>query len=186
MGLNEIVQIGNRIRELRSQKGITQKKMSELTKIPYTTYSNYENNNRTPSVEALQKICDVLNITVNELMYNPELHRAKFVGITDPTNPPHFTMPANNNHSVDANEEQVRFEWITERINCGKKLTPEESEFRMYYLEKIIKNVGELFAKPYSLLNEEGKKEADKQIDQALKQVILLTKIPEYQKKNEE
>lgn len=31
----------------------------------------------------------------------------------------------------------------------------------MNYFEKIIKNVGELFAKPYSLLNEEGKKEAD-------------------------
>lgn len=68
MGINEIIQIGNRIRKLRSEKGLTQKEMSELTGIPYSTYSNYENNNREPSLEQLEKIAGVLDIHLAELM----------------------------------------------------------------------------------------------------------------------
>ena len=66
MGLNEIIQIGNVIRELRVRKGYSQKEMSELTGIPYSTYSNYENNNREPSKEQLQKIANALNIPLSE------------------------------------------------------------------------------------------------------------------------
>ena len=65
MGVNEIIQIGNTIRALRTQKGYTQKQMSELTGIPYSTYSNYENNNREPNKEQLQKIADVLNVSLD-------------------------------------------------------------------------------------------------------------------------
>lgn len=68
MGINEIIQIGNRIRKFRSEKGMTQKEMSELTGIPYSTYSNYENNNREPGIEQLGKIADALDIPIAELM----------------------------------------------------------------------------------------------------------------------
>ncbi len=68
MGINEIIQVGNRIRKFRSEKGMTQKEMSELTGIPYSTYSNYENNNREPSIEQLGKIADALDISIAELM----------------------------------------------------------------------------------------------------------------------
>ncbi len=67
MGINEIIQIGNRIRELRIEKGYTQKEMARLTGIPYSTYSNYENNNREPNLEQLRKIASVLNISLFKL-----------------------------------------------------------------------------------------------------------------------
>lgn len=74
MGINEIVQIGNRIRKLRTEKGFSQKEMAALTGIPYTTYSNYENNNREPSVEQLKKIADVLGTSLQNLIFQGNIY----------------------------------------------------------------------------------------------------------------
>lgn len=67
MGLNDIMKIGSVIKKLRMEKGLTQKKMAELLDIPYSTYSNYENNNRTPDVDTLMHIAELLNVEVWDL-----------------------------------------------------------------------------------------------------------------------
>ena len=71
MKINEFLEIGTNIRNARSFKGITQKEAARLADIPYSTYSNYENNNREPEMEALYKIAEVLDVTVEELIYGP-------------------------------------------------------------------------------------------------------------------
>ena len=68
MGINEVVQIGKRIKEYRKSKGFTQKELALRANIPYSTYSNYENNNREPNREQLQKIATALNVPLYELM----------------------------------------------------------------------------------------------------------------------
>jgi len=68
MGVNEIIQIGNQIRKIRTQKGITQKELAKLADIPYSTYSNYENNNREPNLDQLEKIANALDVSVADLM----------------------------------------------------------------------------------------------------------------------
>lgn len=68
MGINEIIKIGGRIKKLRKEKGLTQKEMANLCEIPYSTYSNYENDNREPGIEQLEKISSVLNITLDDLI----------------------------------------------------------------------------------------------------------------------
>ena len=56
MGINDFIQIGSTIKELRKAKGISQKrKCLKLLDIPYSTYSNYENNNREPSADVIKK-----------------------------------------------------------------------------------------------------------------------------------
>lgn len=72
MGLNEIVKIGNIIKKMRIQKGLSQKKMAELLGIPYSTYSNYENNNRTPDVDTLMRIAAALDVEVWDLFGTDE------------------------------------------------------------------------------------------------------------------
>lgn len=67
MGLNEIIKIGDSIKKLRIAKGITQKEMAKELNIPYSTYSNYENNNRTPSVDTIATIADKLDVDINDL-----------------------------------------------------------------------------------------------------------------------
>ena len=68
MGVNEYIQIGSRIKDLRKAKGLSQKEMSKRTGIPYSTYSNYENNNREPNKSQLEKIATALGISEIELL----------------------------------------------------------------------------------------------------------------------
>ena len=68
MGINEYIQIGNRIKKLRMEKGYSQKKMAELCGISYSTYSNYENNNREPNLKQLEKIAHALEMTTENLI----------------------------------------------------------------------------------------------------------------------
>ena len=66
MGINDFIQIGSTIKELRKAKGISQKEMSKLLDIPYSTYSNYENNNREPSADVIKKVSDILDMYVEK------------------------------------------------------------------------------------------------------------------------
>lgn len=68
MGINDIIQIGNKIKELRKLKGISQKEMAELIGVNRSTYSNYENNNREPDMHTIQKIADALDTTTANLL----------------------------------------------------------------------------------------------------------------------
>ncbi|UZQ49138.1 helix-turn-helix domain-containing protein [Clostridium kluyveri] len=68
MGLNDFIQIGSKIKYIRKQKGISQKEMAKILEIPYSTYSNYENNNREPDANTLNKIAKVFKISINQLL----------------------------------------------------------------------------------------------------------------------
>lgn len=68
MGINEYIKIGNRIKSLRKAKGISQKEMAKRAGIPYSTYSNYENDNREPNKNQLGKIATALGISEVELL----------------------------------------------------------------------------------------------------------------------
>lgn len=68
MGLYRFVKIGDKIKEKRISLGLSQKAMAEKLDINRTTYSNYENNNREPNIETLQKIVNALNIDIETLV----------------------------------------------------------------------------------------------------------------------
>lgn len=68
MGLNEYIQIGNRIKGIRTKKGLKQRQVATDLNIPYSTYSNYENNNREPSYEVLQQIAKYFDVSIAELI----------------------------------------------------------------------------------------------------------------------
>lgn len=69
MGVNEIIQIGTRIKRIRMDCGFTQKQVAALLGIPLSTYSNYENNNREPNYKMIKQIASILNISVDYLLY---------------------------------------------------------------------------------------------------------------------
>ncbi|MGL5153119.1 MAG: helix-turn-helix domain-containing protein [Clostridium sp.] len=69
MSVYKHLSLGERIKTIRKNKNISQKEMSKLLGIPYSTYSNYENNNREPSVEILKTLCEVLEIS-NDTVLN--------------------------------------------------------------------------------------------------------------------
>lgn len=68
MGVNELVQIGTRIKELRLKRGLKQKELADKVQIPYSTFANYENNKREPNQEQIEKIAEALGITSYNLL----------------------------------------------------------------------------------------------------------------------
>mgnify|MGYP004452050653 CR=1 FL=1 len=68
MGVNEVVEVGTRIKEIRKQKGWKQKEIAERAGIPYSTYANYENNKREPPKKQLEKISCALGVSIYEIL----------------------------------------------------------------------------------------------------------------------
>ena len=100
---------------------------------------------------------------------------------------------SNNTIVIDTRGvENHPFNVLQKKIENGEELTEEEkSQFNAYMEDAInsfsnaIKRFGETLNECYQLLNDEGQKKADDQIAHAVKQIEMLTKIPEYQKDNE-
>lgn len=310
MGINEIIQVGNQIKEIRKLLGFTQKEIARRAGIPYTTYSNYENNNREPSSEQLRKITNALNVPLSVLLENNELSRnyrsrlreyndirkntsysteykqqildkydselerikkelefedkqreeaarkaPKFIAYDENGNkievkndkPPKFTDKSTSFEESKAQEEahnlidsipneeplswerekialqlrdilstyselndagreaavkrieelrysdvmtdsrldDIYFNRVKKKINKGERLSSDEIEWWHNYLDKSVKTVGAIFESLFSMLNEEGRRKAHTQINRAIDQIEMLTKIPEYQKKAE-
>ena len=64
--LNNLV--GNRIRELRAQRKLTQQQLSNLAEIPRATLATIEKDESNPSLAAVYKIAVALDCTIDELI----------------------------------------------------------------------------------------------------------------------
>lgn len=203
--------VGEKIYKLRTYSGLSQKEFADKVGTSQSAINYWENGKRQPRVTQLKKIAKFLDFPLYDLLDDNvelenielEMKRARPFGASEMTKRPEnkpFTGPLQsiqnqhtNNSSLklhtnsDAiNWEQLddfRFNELMFKLDRGEELTPEEINFKSAYLERCLKKVGYIFAKFYSMLNAEGQKKADEQIDRAIEQVELLTKIPEYQKK---
>lgn len=61
--------IGDIIRKLRKEKGLTQKKLAELTGIAEITIRQYEAKKYIPKTEQLKKICRILDVNPNSMLF---------------------------------------------------------------------------------------------------------------------
>lgn len=64
---------GKRLRELRKEKGLTQKELGEKIGVGRTTISEYESGKIVPRQDGLVKLAEVLNVTVDYLTCNHEV-----------------------------------------------------------------------------------------------------------------
>lgn len=60
--------LGERIRQLRLKKGLTQQKLAEMLNTTNATISNYETGASTPDYETLIKLSDIFNVTTDYLL----------------------------------------------------------------------------------------------------------------------
>lgn len=59
---------GKRLKELRTRMGLTQKQLGDLANVTKVSVCGYEKGNRTPNLETLIIISNVLNTTPNYLL----------------------------------------------------------------------------------------------------------------------
>ena len=60
--------MGQRLKWLRTELGMTQREVADTLNIPVTTYSNYENDNRFPNPEAMELLCEHYRCSENFLL----------------------------------------------------------------------------------------------------------------------
>ena len=61
-----------RLAAIRKERGLTQQKMSELTKIHLSQIKRYESGETQPSLDVLRKIALALNISADTLIFDKE------------------------------------------------------------------------------------------------------------------
>lgn len=109
---------GNRLTELREEKGLNKKEIAKELKLPYTTYLNYENDEREPNSDTLIKIAKYFNVSIDYLL-----------GVSDV-------------RTTDINVRQIRnATGLTEKsiVNIKKFCTDET--FGMVYLNKLLEDL---------------------------------------------
>lgn len=67
---NKQLQIGDNLKKIRNEKGLSQEEIAKLLGINRSTYSNYENNIRQPKIAQLINIAKKLDVNVNALLDN--------------------------------------------------------------------------------------------------------------------
>ena len=59
---------GERLREVRKSKGMSQYRLSKLSGVPQTTLSQYENKGSEPGIDILKRLCSALEISVSDFL----------------------------------------------------------------------------------------------------------------------
>lgn len=67
--------IGERIRDIRKEKGLTQQTLGQLLGVTQATVGQYETNPNPPKIETLQRIAAALGVDVNLLISGQTLER---------------------------------------------------------------------------------------------------------------
>lgn len=203
MGINEYIQIGSKIKKLRKEKNIPQKKMAELLGLAHSTYSNYENDLREPNLDILKQVCEILGVGLDELMGNKYpvgvniLWARKKAKLTVEEFCEKTGISKNRYLSIiSSSGTKQEFEKASEITGVSYKELTKPMGFVEFYVfdhefdyEKYIDAFGlvdgmsmprpeskfsELFNHFYKL-NAQGQ-------EKAIEQVELLTKVPDYKK----
>ena len=61
-------QISERLKQLRKQKGVSQKKMAEKLDVSVSAYSMYERDMRNPNIKSLIKLSNYFNVSIDYLL----------------------------------------------------------------------------------------------------------------------
>ena len=71
--------VGEIIKKLRIERGLTQKQLGELCEMADSAIRRYENGRANPKIETLQKIANALNVNVSELRNDFQIYKDNIV-----------------------------------------------------------------------------------------------------------
>lgn len=69
--------IGQRIRDLRKQKRMSQTELAKSAGVSQTTVTAWENNKAEPSSSAIAQLADIFNVTTDYLLGRPDKQETK-------------------------------------------------------------------------------------------------------------
>ncbi|EPY2304096.1 helix-turn-helix transcriptional regulator [Clostridium sporogenes] len=77
------INIGDRIKQLRKEKGLTQQELAIRCELSKNAIWNYENNKRKPNIDILSNIATVLGVSISEIYDNSKTLTSNLIKILD-------------------------------------------------------------------------------------------------------
>lgn len=154
---------GSRIKEIRTQKGLTQKELGRKCEIAESTIRRYELGSLNPKIETLQKIANALEVSVSDLLLDDD-----YIDIEEIINDPQFLSRLSNyltNNQISAQDKENLMNVI---LSNGSSAVQSHISYAAIAQKDLLNFY-------FDDLNIKGK-------DKALEQVEMLTKIPDYRK----
>ncbi len=122
--------IGERIRDIRKEKGLTQQALGQLLGVTQSTVGQYETNQNPPKISTLQAIATALGVSLEQLVGVPDSVRA--MGIDQAVVSPRGLSASEFNdfeRFIESLGYYTRPEGDNYRLHKGKKsvaITPDE------------------------------------------------------------
>lgn len=157
---------GAKIKEIRKQKGLTQKQLGDLCGMADSAIRRYENGNANPKIETLQKIARALEVPLYKLLQSDEAIEIDGKE-THPIDLTAFDNPKDINNILKSitKDTPIRTSAIEELVNVT---IPEDIETDEVLIRQRTK-----YYSLYDKLNDDGKKKAVERVQE-------LTEIPRY------
>jgi transcriptional regulator with XRE-family HTH domain len=114
-----MIELSKRLRALRIERGFTQEYLSDLLKIPQSSYSKLENNKGKIDVKVLKKIADLYEIDLVELFKTDHII---------------------NNNQTDSNSSNLIFNQLSQKlIEQYENRILELKEMNLFLLSQLKK-----------------------------------------------
>ena len=116
--------IGNKIKEYRELKKMTQKDVAEILEVEPGTISKYESEIIEPNIESLKRLAETFNITVDELINDEEQFDVSKINVLEVLREQkEMRLKGNLYHNT-----QIKFAYNTNHIE-GSKLTEDQTRY---------------------------------------------------------
>lgn len=129
-----MVTFGQRLKELRKSKRLTQQQLADIFFLNKSSISRYENDSQLPENEQLQKLADYFNVSIDYLLGRDEN--------PNPTSSPEMLT---KKEKLDIEKEALQ---MIENIDkakivefCGNPADDEDKEFLRLAYEKFLSDV---------------------------------------------
>lgn len=106
--------IGKKIRKYRKERGLTQKRLAELSGLATGTIQQYELEKRQPRIDILQKLADMLDVDISELLVCKE-KTYQIIGIHSETET-YYVYPAATIEEFKKKDKNLKGSSIEELI----------------------------------------------------------------------
>jgi transcriptional regulator with XRE-family HTH domain len=178
--------IGEKIKELRKEKKLTQSELAEKSGLSRVSIGNYERCDRIPDAIVVKKIADALNVKILDL-YEVELNSEIILNkANDLKIPPWIFLGLDKETFLDNINDQNKMseynqifgEYLKDYIGITEALLTKEQfdrEDKLDNIQKLERDIEEMLIEELNKLNSLGKAEA-------LKRIKELAQLTQYKR----
>lgn len=124
--------LGKRLKKLRAEKGITQKELAAIIKVPRDTVANWEVSRGTPNIETISDIASYFDVSTDYLL-----------GRTNDPSPIDSHQHVNDDEALEYLDELHKRPEMKTLFEVGRKATKEDIETAITVIEALKKKGGE-------------------------------------------